>query len=156
LKTKNEDEFWKQLLEREKEKLFYFILAYPQKVVVVKSGQKNEEKRFLGYEFSNRRGSEGIHPIQRGKSIAECTRLFDENNFENPEKASTYIYKAFHGDFDFEIHESQQKNISRLDLVDMLSFDRVEFEKNISTTVKKKVKIESKWEVKRLGDICDL
>jgi len=155
LKTKNEDEFWKQLLERETEKLFYFILAYPQKVVVVKSGQKNEEKRFLGYEFSNRRGSEGIHPIQRGKSIAECTKLFDENSFENPEKASTYIYKAFHGDFDFEIHESLQKNISRHDLVDMLSFDHVEFEKNISTAVKKKVKIESKWELKKLGEILE-
>src|SRR5690606_15467903 len=135
LKTKNEDDFWKQLLERETEKLFYFILAYSQKVVVIKSGQKDEEKRFLGYEFSNRRGSEGIHPIQRGKSIAECTRLFDENNFENPEKASTYIYKAFQGDFNFEIHESLQKNISRHDLVDMLTFDRVEFEKNISTSV---------------------
>lgn len=34
----------------------------------------------------------------------------------------------------------------------MLTFDRVDFEKNISTSVKKKVKIESKWEFKRLGD----
>src|SRR5690606_35321050 len=115
-----------------------------------------EEKRFLGYEFSNRRGSEGIHPIQRGKSIAECTRLFDENNFENPEKASTYIYKAFQGDFNFEIHESLQKNISRHDLVDMLTFDRVEFEKNISTSVKKKVKIESKWESKRFDEVAEI
>jgi len=156
LKTKNEDDFWKQLLERETEKLFYFILAYSQKVVVIKSGQKDEEKRFLGYEFSNRRGSEGIHPIQRGKSIAECTRLFDENNFENPEKASTYIYKAFQGDFNFEIHESLQKNISRHDLVDMLTFDRVEFEKNISTSVKKKVKIESKWESKRFDEVAEI
>lgn len=148
--------FWDSLIEIEQEKLFYFILAYPQKVVLIKSGQKDEEKRFLGFEFSNRRGSEGIHPIQRGKRIAECTKLFDENSFENPEKASTYIYKAFQGDFDLEIHESLQKNISRHDLVDMLTFDRVEFEKNISTSVKKKVKIESKWEIKRLGDVCDL
>lgn len=46
LKIKNETDFWKQLLERETEKLFYFILAYPQKVVVVKSGQKDEIKHF--------------------------------------------------------------------------------------------------------------
>lgn len=159
LKPKNEDDFWKQLLERETEKLFYFILVYPQKVVVVKSGQKDEEKRFLGYEFSNRRGSEGIHPIQRGKTIAECTKLFDENSFENPEKASTYIYKAFHGNFDFEIHESLKKNISRHDLVDMLTFDRVDFEKNISTSVKKKVKYENIWNTDKLvllSDISDI
>jgi type I restriction enzyme M protein len=138
LKTKNEAEFWKQTLEREAEKLFYFILAYPQKVVLVKSGQKDDEKRFLGYEFSNRRGREGIHPIQRGKSIAECTRLFDEESFENREKASAYVYRAFKGDFESEIHIDLQQNITRHTLVDMLTFDRVEFEKNISLAVKKK------------------
>jgi type I restriction enzyme M protein len=155
LKAKNESDFWKQALECEAEKLFYFILAYPQKVVLVKSGQKDDEKRFLGYEFSNRRGREGIHPIQRGKSIAECTKLFDEESFENPEKASTYIYKAFKSDYEKEIHPSLQQNISRHALVDMLTFDRVEFEKNISFAVKKKVKIESKWEFSEIKDIAN-
>ncbi|WP_457831752.1 hypothetical protein, partial [Staphylococcus aureus] len=85
---KSEDDFWKAVLSLESEKLFYFILAYPQKIVLLKSGEKNEEKDFLGYEFSTRRGSEGIHPIQRGKSIDECTKLFDPDVFNNPEKAS--------------------------------------------------------------------
>ncbi len=145
IKSKNDKEFWTKLLETEKEKLFYYILAYPQKVVLVKSGEKDAEKRFLGYEFSNRRGSEGIHPIQRGKNIEDCTQLFDADIFDNPTKASTYIYKAFAGDYDFPIDEAMQNNVSRNDLVDMLTFDRVEFEKNISLSVKKKVKIESKW-----------
>lgn len=149
-KAKVEKEFWNTLTEIEQEKLFYFILAYPQQVVVIKSGQKDEEKRFLGYEFSNRRGNEGIHPIQRGKRIAQCTMLFDEDTFENPEKASTYIYKAFHGDYDFEIHESLQNYIKRLDLVDMLTFDRLDFDKNISTSVKKKVKYENIWNTEKL------
>lgn len=156
LKAKNDREFWAKLLETEKEKLFYFILAHPQKVVLVKSGEKDAEKRFLGYEFSNRRGSEGIHPIQRGKSIAECTQLFDEDNFTNPTKASTYIYKAFSGDYDFPIDEAMQNNVSRHDLVDMMTFDRVEFEKNISLSVKKKVKIESKWEVLKLNQLVSI
>ena len=153
IKSKNDKEFWTKLLETEKEKLFYFILAYPQKVVLVKSGEKDAEKRFLGYEFSNRRGSEGIHPIQRGKNIEDCTQLFDADIFDNPTKASTYIYKAFAGDYDFPIDEAMQNNVSRHDLVDMMTFDRVEFEKNISLSVKKKVKIESKWELKKLGEI---
>ncbi len=159
IKSKNENEFWTKVIETEKEKIYYFILAYPQKVVLVKSGEKDAEKRFLGYEFSNRRGSEGIHPIQRGKSIEECTQLFDENEFENPEKASTYIYKAFNGDFSFPIDEKMQNNVSRADLVDMLTFDRVDFEKNISTNIKKKVNFESVWNtdnVVTLYEISDI
>lgn len=152
LKAKNDKEFWTLLLEKEAEKLYYFIIAYPQKVVLVKSGEKDAEKRFLGYEFSNRRGSEGIHPMQRGKNIEDCTQLFDAEVFDNPTKASTYIYKAFAGDYNFAIDEAMQNNVSRHNLVDMLTFDRVEFEKNISLSVKKKVKIESKWKLKKLGD----
>ena len=153
IKAKNDKEFWNLVLEKEADKLYYFIIAYPQKVVLVKSGEKDAEKRFLGYEFSNRRGSEGIHPIQRGKNIEDCTQLFDPEVFDNPTKASTYIYKAFAGDFDFEIDEAMQNNVSRHNLVDMMTFDRVEFEKNISLSVKKKVKIESKWELKKLGEV---
>ncbi len=153
LKAKNDKEFWTMLLEKEAEKLYYFIIAYPQKVVLIKSGEKDAEKRFLGYEFSNRRGSEGIHPMQRGKNIEDCTQLFDPESFENPTKASTYIYKAFAGDYDFEIDEAMQNNVSRHNLVDMLTFDRVEFEKNISLSVKKKVVIDSKYQQDRVENI---
>ena len=100
IKAKNEMEFWNILIEIEKEKLFYFIIVLPQNIVLIKSGEKDAEKRFLGYEFSYRRGSEGIHSMQRGKSIEDCTVLFDSNVFDNPTKASTYIYKAFNADFD--------------------------------------------------------
>ncbi|MDR1594080.1 MAG: restriction endonuclease subunit S, partial [Prevotellaceae bacterium] len=96
--------------------------------------------------------NEGIHPIQRGKTIDECTKLFDENSFDNEEKASTYIYKAFAGDYDFPIHESLKNNISRVRLIDMLTFDREGFAKNISTAVKRKVRIESKWNLVGIGD----
>ncbi|MEM8927362.1 MAG: N-6 DNA methylase [Bacteroidota bacterium] len=153
IKTKDEGEFWQKLLDTEKEKLLYFILAYPQQVVVVKSGSKNEEKRFLGYEFSKRRGSEGIHPIQRGKNIEDCTQLFDPEVFDNPQRASTYIYKAFEGECDTEIHESLQKNIARHSLVDMLTFDRAEFENTASLHVKKKVSHNNRFPLSSLEDI---
>ena len=146
IKAKNEQEKWDNILSMELEKLFYFVMAYPQKIVLVKSGEKNDEKNFLGYEFSYRRGSEGIHPIQRSKTIDECTKLYDAHSFNNPEKASTYIYKTFKGEQDFEIHEDLQKNITQHDLVDMLSFDRVDFEKTISLAIKKKVVFNSKYE----------
>ncbi|MDR1232328.1 MAG: N-6 DNA methylase, partial [Spirochaetaceae bacterium] len=139
--------YWHQVLYIEEEKIYYFILAFSQQnVVVVKTGEKDAEKRFLGYEFSNRRGGEGIHPIQRGKTIEECTRLFDNAVFDNPEKASAYIYKAFAGDCEYPVHDSLKDNVFRARLIDMLTFTRRSFEKNISTAVKKKAKIKSKWE----------
>jgi type I restriction enzyme M protein len=156
IRAKDDAKFWNEVLALESEKLTYFIIAYPQKVVLVKSGEKDAEKRFLGYEFSNRRGSEGIHPIQRGKNIEECTQLFDVHNYDNPDKASTYIYRAFKGDLESEIAESMQDNVSRTRLVDMLTFDRADFEKTISTTIKKKAKIESKWNVVKVSDFVEI
>lgn len=150
--SKTEKEFWNKVISIEKEKLYYFILAYPQKLVIIKTGEKDAEKQFLGYEFSNRRGSEGIHAIQRGKSIDECTKLFDINSFNNPQKASTYIYKAFQNE-EIEIDESLKDNISKVSLLDMMTFDRIDFEKVVNTKAKKKVKIESKWKEVNLKDI---
>lgn len=154
IKSKSDKEFWNKVLEIEKEKLYYFMLAYPQKIVTVKTGEKDAEKQFLGYKFSDRRGSEGIHAIQRGKSIDECTHLFDMNTFDNPQKASTYIYRAFNGDTTSEIDDSLKDNISRVNLLDMLTFDRVDFEKVINVKAKKKIKIESKYPIVTLDYVC--
>lgn len=139
----------------EQEKLLYFIIAYPQKVVVVKTGSKNDEKKFLGYEFSTRRGSEGIHPIQRDKTIDECTMLYDPNSYENDKRASSYIYSAYKGKFK-PIDETLKENISYSRLVDMLDFERTAFRNTISLNIKKKVVIESKWEITSLGSITKL
>ena len=159
IKAKNDKEFYDIVLEKEAEKLYYFILTYNQQIVLVKSGEKDAEKRFLGYEFSNRRGSEGIHPMQRGKNIEDCTQLFDADVFDNPTKASTYIYQAFNGDYTTPIDTAMQSNITRHNLVDMLTFDRVDFEKNISLSIKKKVNpidvSNSKYEIRTLQEVAD-
>jgi type I restriction enzyme M protein len=143
---------FENIIELEKEKFFYFVIAYNQKVTLVKTGEKKDEKSFLGYEFSSRRGSEGIHPIQRGKSIDECTSLYDDNSYENPLKANSYIYSSFLGEKN-SVDESLKENISYIDLVDMINFDRTIFEKNISLNAKKKVKIESKWDIVKIEEI---
>ena len=155
ISAKSDAKLYEAVLSIEVEKLLYFILAYPQKVVIVRSGEKDVEKRFLGYEFSNRRGNEGIHAIQKGKNIDECTQLFDINSWDNPDKASTYVYRAFKGDCVSPIAENMQSHISRMSLVDMLSFERDTFEKFISTTAKKKVKFSDKWEHVRIPNSID-
>ena len=156
ISAKSEAKLHETILNIEAEKLLYFILAYPQKVVIVKSGEKDVEKRFLGYEFSNRRGNEGIHAIQKGKNIDECTKLFDANDYDNPEKASTYVYRAFKGDYTSPIAEGMQSHISRVSLIDMLTFERDSFEKSISLTTKKKVLIDSKYNQLKLTDLSIL
>lgn len=154
ISAKSEAKLYETILNIEAEKLLYFVLAYPQKVVIVKSGEKDVEKRFLGYEFSNRRGNEGIHAIQKGKNIDECTKLFDANDYDNPEKASTYVYRAFKGDYTSPIAEGMQSHINRISLVDMLTFDRPIFEKSINLNSKKKVSFDSRYTLKPIDKLA--
>lgn len=153
ISAKSDAKLYDAILSIEAEKLLYFILAYPQKVVIVKSGEKDVEKRFLGYEFSNRRGNEGIHAIQKGKNVDECTKLFDTNSYDNPEKASSYVYRAFKGDYTLPIAEGMQSHISRVSLVDMLTFDRPIFEKGINLNSKKKVAFNSRYPLKSIDKL---
>ena len=148
-------ESFDEIITLEKEKLFYYITAYKQKVTIVKTGEKKEEKRFLGYEFSSRRGSEGIHPIQRGKTIDECTKLYDELSYTNSLKANSYIYSAFNGEFK-TIDESLKENVSYVDLVDLMTYDRVDFDKKIFLNIKKKVKYEDIWGINKLVQLSSV
>ncbi|MBN1463296.1 MAG: restriction endonuclease subunit S [Paludibacteraceae bacterium] len=151
IKPKNENEFWDKLIEIEKDKLLHFILAYPQKdIVLVKSGEKDEEKQFLGFTFSDRRGSEGMHSVLAGKTIDQCTQLYNINDHNDITKASSYIYKAFEGKTNLEIAENLKENISYVDLLDMLTFDRAEFKKDISLAIKSKVRFEKIWNTENL------
>ncbi len=63
-------------------------------------------------------------------------RLYEYNSL-NPEKVNTYIYKSFLHQ-DLELTEHLQKHINKQSLVDMLTFERVDFTKSISLSVKKK------------------
>lgn len=153
ISAKSDAKLFETILNIEVEKLLYFVLAYPQKVVIIKSGEKDVEKTFLGYEFSNRRGNEGIHAIRKGKNIDECTQLFDANSYDNPDKASTYVYQAFKGDYDSPISENIQSHISRASLVDMLTFDRNVFEKSISTNAKKVI-INSQFSLEPIENLA--
>ena len=58
------------LIENEKEKLYYFVLASqnPRKVLIIKSPTKTAKmKEFLGYEWSAAKGNEGIKYLGNAK-----------------------------------------------------------------------------------------
>ena len=55
--------------------------------MIIKVGEKQTEKDFLGYEFSNRRGSEGIK-LYFNEENEFATKLYDNWRSLNPEKAN--------------------------------------------------------------------
>jgi type I restriction enzyme M protein len=147
--------FYSGVFAIEKEKVLYFILAYPQETLLIKAnpnGINETEKEFLGYEFSNRRGHEGIKPYG-AKSIQEATKLYDEANPLNPEKANYYIYNSFLGQ-ETTVSETLHNHINKKRLVDMMDFSRVDFIKTMSLAIKKKVEIKSKWESVTLNKLA--
>lgn len=141
--------FFEKVLAKEKEKFYYFCLAYGQQVVIVKAGDKDKEKAFLGYEWSKRRGFEGMKVIGPGK-------LYDENNFNDPEKCNSYIRQAFLGKATDSVHESVAEHVSTARLIDMLDFSRIEFDKQIALSPKKVVEIDSKWNIVKFGSVATL
>ncbi len=143
--------------EIEREKLYYFILAYTQPcpVIVVRSPQGTEEmKKFLGYEWSAAKGQEGIKYL-RGSIDRIQTPLFDPQDRDNPEKVSTLIRWNFEGK-KVSVPESLQPYATVARLVDLLDFSRVSFDKQISLAPNKAAaQMLSKWELRKVGDICD-
>jgi type I restriction enzyme M protein len=146
--------FFEKVFAKEQDKMLYFFLVYPQKTLLINVGEKQAEKDFIGYEFSNRRGSEGIK-MYRDINGKPTTKLYDSENHLNGEKVNSYIYRSILGE-DFEIENSLANNISVYDLSDLIDFKKLAFEKAISMNIKKKVKLTSKYDLKKLGEICDV
>ncbi|MEZ7278963.1 N-6 DNA methylase [Pseudoalteromonas sp. 68 DY56-GL68] len=140
--------FYESVFCREQDKMLYFLLTQLQKVVVIKVGDKQAEKDFIGYEFSNRRGHEGLK-MYRDESGKLTTKLFDDEKHFNQQKANSYIYKAFLGE-NLNIDKSLENNVQNIDLIDLMDFKKVDFNKGVSLGVKKSVKIQSKWDFKRI------
>ncbi len=157
-KEELEEKLLKYIQKIEKEKLYFYMLSFnnPTKVLIVKSPSDNkEQKNFLGYEWSGAKGSEGIKYFG-GENINNIkTPLFDPKNRDNEEKISYLIKEHFSGNTK-TIKDEYKENCSYVNLADMLDFDRVEFSKAINLNVDKKVEIESKYPLVKLGEIAEV
>jgi len=137
--------------EVEKEKMLYFFLTYNQNIVVAKSGQKQDEKAFLGYEFSKRRGYEGIKYLPNG------TMLFDEDgDLSNPRKISSYILNSFLGNTTLPIDELLANHIYYGDLSDFIYYGTSKFDKVVNLNRALKYKPKSKYPLVPISDISTL
>lgn len=155
----------------EKDKLLYFSLALNQAPIIIKApNDSKEQKRFLGYEWSNRKGDEGLKELHN----PYLSPLFERDNPQNENKLAHLIRQAFlessslqgetlspslrgseatkaihnqQADSSVDCHEFDKSN-SRNDkitipqdlspyafkanLIDMLDFSKVDFNKAIS------------------------
>ena len=162
--------------EIEKEKLYYFMLLSKnhQPVVCVKSPEKSSIKKFLGYEWSDTKGNEGIKYINvqikksddDGEQIDDTieqikgidgikTPLFNPKDFNDSTKINTIIRANFEGKT-VTIPESLSEYVKTIRLVDMIDFSRTTFDKAIKTSVAKKVEFESKYQIMNLNQVADI
>jgi len=166
-KTKEEKELElnkrliKHIYKIEKDKLFYFMLAFenPQKVLIVKSPNNNkEQKKFLGYEWSGAKGSEGIK-YNGGSTVNDIiTPLFNPKNLQDKTKINTLIEQNFLGSSPSDLSELEeyQDLISYASAADILDFSRKDFNKAFSLSPKKNIVIDTKWELVRLGEVAEI
>ncbi|MEI0701315.1 N-6 DNA methylase [Brachyspira intermedia] len=128
----------------------YINMCKNKKLLIIDTGEKDDEKKFLGYSFSNRRGSEGITE-ERDKEGTYLGSLLDENdiNNNNINKANYYMIQAFYGNYPNVLKELE-KNIYILDLKDCFNFEADNFLNSISLTKKKRIK--SKYTFFKLKD----
>lgn len=141
--------FFEKVLNIEQEKIVYFLLSYGQKTVLTKVGEKQEEKAFLGYEFSKSRGHEGI------KMLSEGTKLFDENDQFNSEKANYYVYSSFQNVYP-EIDEGLQNNISVVESYELINLKKIPFEKIVNLNANVKLVFDTQYPRERIKRNYDI
>ena len=119
-------------------------MAQGKSVIVVKSGEKDQEKRFLGYEFSARRGSEGI-------KLNESS-LLDEDNLLSSKKANSYILRNINDEEVESIDESLKDHVSLRQMQDLFDWDSDIFSNKIFLG---EGRLTSKVKLKFLCDVLE-
>lgn len=168
----------------EREKMYFFMLAVQTEtpVLLVKSPlpKKNESnekiKKFLGYEWINRKGHEGIHYLNVGAapSDEDCddeneteddtmqeisginainTCLFNPVDYNDINKINYLIRQNFQGR-ELSIPSSLDTFVNTSMLTDLVDFRTTSFNKCLRTTGNVNVEYNSKYPSIKLNDMC--
>lgn len=140
------DRFYQYAKSLEFEKLYYFALTRNQKTVIITAPTENaKQKEFLGYDWSNRKGSEGIQINSPGG------RLYNERDRFDDATLAGSIRKSFKcGDSTISDENSDIGYV--VNTSDMIVFTRLSFNKAIKTSVKARTALKSKYPLLRLDD----
>ena len=92
------EKFYTWALAIEKEKLYYFSLVYRQLTLIVTVPSENKkQKDFLGYEWSNRKGQEGIKIKQPGGKLYDANDRFARGTIACAVRNSFFGASTFFG-----------------------------------------------------------
>ena len=139
--------FYSWALAIEKEKLYYFSLVYQQQTLVITAPSDNkDQKDFLGYEWSNRKGQEGIKIKQPGGKLYNAEDRFARGTL------ACAVRNSFCGASILGMSDDIAKHVKGYWLKDMLDFPLSCFNKSITLTAKIEDKINSKYPLQRLND----
>ena len=147
-KDKMNDMLYNFIYRAEKDKLIYFMHNISKTILIAKTGKQKNEKKFIGYEFSNRRGHEGIKMF-RNKSGKLTTKLYSENDFGDEKKLNTYIYNLYLNN-QLTISDSLDKNIKYKKINSCIDFHKPNFKKSISLDDQHKINWNEIWESENL------
>lgn len=146
-KTDMNNGFYSFVREIEYQKLLHFSLTYKEQTLLITAPTDiNEQKKFLGYDFSHRRGDEGIK---------ETEGLLSSQSKRNDEsKLAWFVRKAFDGE-QFT-NEELGKYVNYAHTADLLSFTRPSFDLQMKVAVSA-TRIKSKYPLIRLdADVFDI
>ena len=141
------NEFFDWVKEIEENKLLIFALTYQQQTIIITAPiDTNEQKRFLGYASSERRGNEGLK-----ETDGLLTNILDRND---KQKLAWSVRCAFDGKNC--VNDELEKYAKCVRTSDMIEFSKSSFDMQIKLSVDKKNEIESKFPLVKLGDIADV
>lgn len=144
------DKFFTEFHRLESEKIALFALLYQQQTLIINAPSDNaKQKEFLGYDWSNRKGAEGIQIQQLGGKLYNHDNRLAENTLAACVRAMFYQHTA-------QIGAEQQEYAYLVNSVDMIDFSATSFNKAIRTSVKSTVQITSKFPLVKLGDVCHI
>ncbi len=124
-------------------------MVYKQTVLVITApADTAKQKVFLGYDWSNRKGNEGIVINTHGGMLYNAEDRFSDDALSGMIRLSFDEKKA--------TLPSRDEYYRYACLRDMIDFSRYEFNKAIKTTVSKKMEINSKYPVLPLGEKVDV
>ena len=152
IEQERKDRLYKNIREVEKEKLIYFTLLRGQETVIITAPNDNaEQKTFLGYDWSNAKGNEGISEYPAGGYLTNKLNRFAHGTL------ASYVRNAFNN-MRTEIGENEilKKYVASYRTIDLLNFTKADFDKAIKTTVKRKIKINSKFQLIALSELTTI
>ena len=117
-------------------------MSYNKSMVLVRvPDDKNKEKEFLGYKFSETKGKEGIEVFRNKYNNNELTtKLFSETTYDDNTKVNFYIRKSFENETEnISIHESLTDSVSIVSLHKMMNFNDISFTKKVALSPKLKI-----------------